>query len=71
MKVIRCGFMHRSGFLSKWHQSYFVLTDSGWLHCFDGSLPKNTEIFEISNEANACDFESFHMFDSKLSLHYR
>jgi hypothetical protein len=64
--------MFRPGFLCKWHLSYFVLTDSGWLHCFDGSFPKSTEKFEISSDTkNPCDLESFHNFDSKLALHYR
>ena len=71
MKVVRCGFMSRPGFLNKWHLSYFVLTDSGWLHCFDGSFPKNTIKFEINNDADPCDLESFHNFDSKLTLNYR
>ena len=68
MNIIKSGFMYRPGFLCKWQKAYFVLTETGWLHCFDGSFPKNTEEFEIKEGS---DFESFHNFDTKLSLHYR
>ena len=72
MKIIRCGFLYRPGFLCKWQKSYFTLTDSGWLHCFDGSFPKNTDQFEINDKENQSNtFNEFHNFDSKLSLHYR
>ena len=40
-KVLKCGNMYRPGTFLKWKPCHFVLTETGYLHCFDGSIHSN------------------------------
>lgn len=41
ISIIKKGYLYRPGTLTKWKTSYFVLSSTGFLHCFDGAFPKN------------------------------
>jgi hypothetical protein len=76
LQVLRQGFMYRPATFTKWRAMYFVLTDSGYLHCFEvpsvlrraeskRSVKRSGSVATISAD-NLSILE-----DSGLSLYYR
>jgi hypothetical protein len=60
-EIIKRGYLYRPATFTKWKLSYFVLTATGFLHCFDGNFRKLNR--DLGND--------FKTFESRLSLNFR
>jgi hypothetical protein len=76
LKVIRQGFMYRPATFTKWRPMYFVLTESGYLHCFEvpsglRRAESKKSIKRSGSVATIIDDNINILEDSGISVYYR